>query len=151
LLRSYKESHPQGAVLDETAPEQTIPTTPNRRRADRAIWIGLGRPPDDEKDIPALVVEFVSPSKRDFRRDYEEKRDEYLAAGVLEYWVIDANRRTMTVYRQGAEGIESIVVPESQTYETDRLPGFVLPVSRLLANADQWPRKRRRNPPRPRS
>ena len=58
-----------------------VPAT-NRRRADRVIWTGLGRVPDPEKDIPSIVVEFVSKRRRDALRDYEAKRDEYLAAGV---------------------------------------------------------------------
>jgi Uma2 family endonuclease len=99
LLRRYRDDHPQGSALDQTLPEQTIPTTLNRRRADRAIWVGLGRIPDEEKDIPAIVVEFVSASRRDHRRDYEEKLQEYLAAGVREYWIIDRFRRIMTVNR----------------------------------------------------
>ena len=34
-------------------------------------------------------MEFVASGKRNIKRDYEEKRDEYLALGVSEYWVID--------------------------------------------------------------
>ena len=71
----------------------------DRRRADRVIWAGLGRSPDPEADVPTIAVEFVSRGKRDWLRDYEEKRREYLALGVAEYWIIDRFRRTMTVYR----------------------------------------------------
>ena len=42
LLRTYQETHPRGSVLDATVSEQTVPAT-NRRRADRVIWVGLGR------------------------------------------------------------------------------------------------------------
>ena len=81
-------------------------------------------------------------------RDYEEKRDEYLAAGVKEYWIIDRFRRVMTVYRKGLAGPTYDIVTETQTYETGLLPGFVLPLSRLLAKADVWSRVKRgrRNP-----
>jgi Uma2 family endonuclease len=147
LLRSYKETHPQGAALDATLPEQTVYATPQRRRADRAIWAGLGRVPDEEKDTPTIVIEFVSASRRDAERDYEAKRDEYLAAGVAEYWIIDRFKRIMTVYRNTPGGAVSLVIKATETYQTDRLPGFVLPLSRLLARADDFPRKRRRRPP----
>ncbi len=149
LLRSYQEHHPRGAVLDSTLPEQTIVTPSNRRRADRAVWVGLGRLPNEEMDVPAIVIEFVSLRRRDVLRDYETKRDEYLAAGVQEYWVIDRFRRVMTVYRKGFTGPVHEIVTESQTFQTDLLPGFVLPLARLLARADVWRPKRRRRPPAP--
>ena len=144
LLRTYQETHPQGAIIDATMPERTVPSTTQRRRADRAIWTGFGRVPDLEKDIPSIVIEFVSQKRSDALCDYELKRDEYLAAGVQEYWIIDRFRRVMTVYRKGIAGPTYDLVTESQTYQTDLLPGFVLPLSRLLARADQWKRKHRR-------
>jgi Uma2 family endonuclease len=148
LVWYYKNYHPNGSVVDEVLFEQTIYATPNRRRADRAIWLGLGRVPDVEKDIPAIVVEFVSGKKRDFIRDYETKKTEYLAIGVREYWIIDRFQRIMTVHRNLPEGIATLVVPETETYQTDLLPGFVLPLSRILAKADDWPdKKKKRNPP----
>ncbi len=64
--------------------------------ADRVIWTGLGRTPNEKKDIPSIVIEFVSKRRRDALRDYETKRDEYLAAGVQQYWIIDRFRRVMT-------------------------------------------------------
>jgi Uma2 family endonuclease len=144
LLRQYRETLPHISVIDETLPEQTVPAT-NRRRADRVIWTGLGRVPNLETDIPSIVIEFVSKRRRDALRDNETKRDEYLAAGVKEYWVIDHFRRIMTVYYSTPAGPTYEIVTETQTYQTDLLPGFVLPLSRLLAKADQWKR-----PPKPR-
>src|SRR4051794_32517909 len=52
LLLNYRETHPRGAALDDTLPEQTLHATSNRRRCDRAIWAGLGRVPDPENDVP---------------------------------------------------------------------------------------------------
>lgn len=147
LLRTYRETSPQGKALDRTAPERYVPGTPNRRRCDRAVWAGLGRVPDVDRDVPVIAVEFVSSAKRDSLRDYEAKRDEYLAAGVQEYWIIDRFRRIMTVYRKGLAGPTYEIVTETQSYRTELLPGFVLPLSGLLAKADDWTRARldRRN------
>jgi Uma2 family endonuclease len=148
MIRTYKESHPRGQVLDRTMPKRTVPGTPNRRCCDRAIWTGLGRVPDIQKDVPSIVVEFVSAQRRDFLRDYELKRDEYSAAGVQEYWIIDRFRRTMTVYRNDLSGPVSLVVRETETYQTELLPGFELPLSRLLTAADELspPRRKTRKP-----
>ncbi|MEM1304260.1 MAG: Uma2 family endonuclease, partial [Planctomycetota bacterium] len=77
LLINYQESHAKGDALDGTAPEQEITIGQARRRADRAIWVGLGRPPKPLQDTPAIAIEFVSESKRDRQRDYVEKRAEY--------------------------------------------------------------------------
>ncbi len=138
-LRTYQESHPNGAVLDATLPEHIIVTGENRRRVDRAIWCGLGRLPT-ESDIPAIAVEFVSEGRANIRRDYELKRDEYLSAGVREYWVIDRFRRTMTVFARRGDKMQPRVIPVGETYTTELLPGFDLPLSRLLALADRWTR-----------
>jgi Uma2 family endonuclease len=147
LVWYYQHYHPQGSIVDEVLFEQTIYATSNRRRADHAIWLGLGRTPDVVKDIPAIVVEFVSAKKRDHTRDYVEKKAEYLAIGVREYWIIDRFQRIMTVHRNLPEGVSTLVFKESETYRTDLLPGFELPVSQLLARADAWPDKKKRNPP----
>ena len=80
-------------------------------------------------------------------RDYEVKRDEYLAAGVQEYWVFDRFRRTLTVFRNRPDGMMEVVTVEpSHSYQTDLLPGFSLPLDRILAKADNWPRAVRRRP-----
>jgi len=140
LLRKYREQHPSGAALDKTLPEQYVRTSDSRRIADRVIWTGLGRLPDPARDVPSIVVEFVSPGKRSLRRDYDQKQQEYLALGVQEYWVIDRFQRTMTVFRQSA-GPQQHVVTETETYESPLLPGFQLPLGRLLALADAWSRR----------
>ena len=155
LLRLHQEFHSAGRVIDVTLFEQTLPAGENRRRCDRAIWLGLGRMPDPAVDFPAIVIEFVSRSRRDFLRDYEEKRDEYRVAGAREYWIIDRFRRIMTIYRfaeVGGRAETDVVVPETGTYQTDLIPGFVLPIDRILARADRWKRPtrpRRANPNKP--
>jgi Uma2 family endonuclease len=133
-LRTYRSSSPHGSHLDGTTFESTVRTAKGRRRADRVIWVGLGRNPVPGRDVPAIVVEFVSRKSRDRKRDHVAKREEYAAAGVHEYWVIDRFQRTMTVYR-GNQLVH--VVRESETYTTDLLPGFELPLGRLIEVADR--------------
>lgn len=139
LLQLYQDQHPQGATLDATLPERYVRTADSRRRADRVIWAGLGRMPDAVRDVPTIVVEFVSAGRRNWRRDYIEKQQEYLALGVAEYWVVDRFDRKMSVYRRAADAVLETTVRENEVYRTDRLPGFELPVARLLAAADAWP------------
>ncbi|REJ80051.1 MAG: Uma2 family endonuclease [Planctomycetota bacterium] len=135
LLREYRDSHPHGRSLDRTLPERYVYLSDgSRRQADRVIWTGLGRRPRPKHDVPNIVVEFVSQSKRDVLRDYVDKKAEYLDLGVKEYWVIDRFRRTMTVFCPGGE----TVVNEDALYQTDLLPGFVLELRRLFSLADDW-------------
>jgi Uma2 family endonuclease len=135
-LRDYRDHHPQGSSLNLTLPERYIRTGDSRRRADRLIWAGLGRRPDTAVDVPAIVVEFVSRRRRDWLRDFVEKKGEYLAIGIAEYWIIDRFRRTMTVYFQPSRNPAERLVAENEIYRTDLLPGFDLALARLLAVAD---------------
>jgi Uma2 family endonuclease len=143
-LYLYREQNPEGLRLDATLPEQTILGNENRRRADRAIWLGLGRLPNLQLDVPSIVAEFVSKRKRDRTRDYEEKRREYQAIGVSEYWVIDRFQRTMTVYKSLPGELAELIVKAEETYRTPLLPGFELPLAKLLKVADDWAESARR-------
>jgi Uma2 family endonuclease len=138
LLRAYRDQHAQGAALDRTLPERLVRTPAGRRRADRVIWAGLGRVPDPVNDPPTIVVEFVSRARRDRLRDYVAKREEYLALGVAEYWIIDRFRRQLTVVVSDPAGPREQIVAEGEVYATPRLPGFELPLARLLRCGDDW-------------
>jgi Uma2 family endonuclease len=134
-LRNYGDEHPQGKSLDRTLAERYVYLPDGSRlRADRVIWAGLGRRPQPREDVPTIAVEFVSRARRDWLRDFREKQVEYAAAGVRESWVIDRFRHHLTVFRGDAE----LIVGESDTYTTPLLPGFELPLARLLAIADEW-------------
>src|SRR5437899_776886 len=137
MLLNYRDSHPQGSALDDTLPEQTVVTRKNRRRADRVIWTGLGRQPNPRVDLPSIVTEWVSESKRDWQRDFLEKRQEYAEIGVAEYWIFDRFRRTLTVHRGAREAPEELTVHEGETHRTSLLPGFELPLAKLLRVADR--------------
>ncbi|HET6878867.1 MAG TPA: Uma2 family endonuclease [Pirellulales bacterium] len=143
LLRNYQKSHPHGMSLDLTLPEQNVRTIGQNRRCDRVIWAGLARRPRSRgpvtrRDVPTIIVEFPSSRAADRRRDYEEKKNEYRDIGVLEYWIVDRFRRTLTVYhRRGARWAKR-VIGEDETYRTPLLPGFELPLGELLAVSDQY-------------
>ncbi len=135
-LLEYQQRHPKGSALDLTLPERYIRTRDSRRLADRVIWAGLGRLPNWKKELPTVAVEFVSSRRRDRERDYVEKRRDYMAIKIKEYWIIDRFRRTLTVIRHRPRRPEVLVIGEKETYTTPLLPGFKLPLGRLLAVAD---------------
>jgi Uma2 family endonuclease len=138
LLRRYHEEHPQGTVLDVTLMERIVRVGPNRRRADRVIWAGLGRLPR-RYETPSIIAEFVSTGRRNWIRDYEVKRDEYLEAGVKEYWVFNRFQHTLTVFSMRGGKVRQRVLRAGQICRTALLPGFELPLDRLFALADRWP------------
>jgi Uma2 family endonuclease len=123
--------------LDKTLPERYIHARRNRRKADRVIWAGLGRLPKKGEN-PTIAVEFVSRRKRDRVLDYETKCEEYRKAGIQEYWIIDRFQRIMTVHILEDGRYRKKVIQARQTYRTKLLPGFALPLERLLDLADQW-------------
>ncbi len=139
-LRTYQESHPQGSALDLTLAEETIGTKKNRRRADRVIWAGLGRLPH-ENETPAIIIELVSKGKINQERDYVAKRVEYREIGVKEYWIIDQFAKTITVCLFAADRDEVLVFAADQTYASTLLPGFELPLRRLLELVERWGKK----------
>jgi Uma2 family endonuclease len=141
-LRTYQQTHPEGAVLDATLGEETLETKKNRRRPDRVIWAGLGHLPGPHEP-PTIVIEFVSQGRRNRERDYVAKRAEYREIGVTEYWIIDRFARNMTVCIFAEDRDQEVVIPENQTYSTPRLPGYELPLQRLLDLAARWARKRK--------
>jgi Uma2 family endonuclease len=141
-LLDYRDTHPQGSILVETLPEEYVPTPNSRRRADRVIWVGVDHIPDPAVDFPAIIVEFVSRSRRDRHRDYVVKRADYLGMGASEYWVFDRFQRTMTVFRRPPDEPVEQVIRETDIYRTRLLPGFEVPLKRLLILADKWDRTR---------
>src|SRR5262245_21083964 len=52
--------------------------------------------------VPALVVEILSARTR--RVDERTKRDLYDRAGVRQYWLVDPEADTITIYQRAAEG-----------------------------------------------
>ncbi len=135
LLRRYRDDHPQGSALDFACSERIIKVGKNRRRADHVIWAGIGRLPR-RGDAPTIIAEFVSSRKRDRVRDYETKRDEYMAIKVKEYWIIDRFMHRMTVFSRSRYRMR--VLSKDKVYMTSLLPGFELPLARLFALADRW-------------
>jgi Uma2 family endonuclease len=143
LLFAYREYHPNGRTLNKTFAERYIPTKNGRRRADRVIWAGLGRTPEFGVDVPTIAIEYVSRSKRDRHRDFVLKRDEYEAAGVKEYWIIDRFSRSMTVFKFRDGNATGLELKETDVYTTELLPGFEVPIARVLQEADECSQQNR--------
>ncbi len=107
----------------------------SERHPDISIYLTPPPEPDSPWDrwTPSIVVEVVSKSST--HRDYVEKREEYLAAGITEYWIIDpAKGRMLVLRRRGDVWTEQTIAPGG-SYSTGLLPGFTLDVSKIFPDA----------------
>jgi Uma2 family endonuclease len=113
-----------------------VASTNSERHPDLAIYKS---PPPSGPDIwstwvPEIVVEVVSPSSAE--RDYGEKREDYLAFGVLEYWIIDAERGEMLVLKRTRGEWAERILGGRGNYRTRVLPGFSLAVAPIFEAAE---------------
>jgi Uma2 family endonuclease len=129
-LINYKTSHPGliHIILGSMDSKLLIPEWESERHPDLAIYLTR---PKGFKDrtvwrrwSPEIAVEVVSPSSSD--RDYVEKRDEYWALGIKEYWIVDARRERIVVLRRGRSRWIEKPLKRGDTLETKLLPGFKL-------------------------
>jgi Uma2 family endonuclease len=117
-----------------------LPDMQSDRHPDQAIY--LTREPSGKDPwtrwVPELVVEIISKGSGD--RDLIEKREEYLRAGVFEYWIIDPKARTMLVLERAGDTWAEQTVITAKPYRTRLLPGLVVILGELL----DGPPKRKR-------
>jgi len=98
-----------------------------QRIADLAVYLKRpGARVTVPRSTPDLVLETVSGGGEDRKRDYVDKRAEYLRIGVKEYLIVDPFQHRVTVLRRGrGRFVESNLGPED-TYSTPLLPGLKL-------------------------
>ena len=84
---------------------------------------------------PDLIMEIVSPDCP--RRDYKDKKEQYEAYGVKEYWIVDPGRKRIEIWTlQGDFYQLAGVYSGSQSAASVLLPGFSVRVDRIIA--EQW-------------
>ncbi len=116
-LAQYDRSHPDIIQRAGGGGEFRLwlPGMASGRNPDIAVVLrGASKDPRGRRR-PALVMEVVSEGSE--TRDYETKREEYLAFGLDEYWIVDRYTRRITVLvRDGDVWIEH-VFHDGQTAE----------------------------------
>jgi Putative restriction endonuclease len=108
----------------------------SERHPDLAIY--KNKPPRKEDFwfhwIPEIVVEVISPGSE--QRDYVEKREEYLALGIKEYWIVDGYKQQILILRRVRGKWSERVLGADDIYETKLLPGFRLNCRRVFQAAE---------------
>lgn len=82
---------------------------------------------------PDLMVEILSPGTR--RRDLETKRELYARFGVKEYWIVDPDEETVTVFGLIDEGYEAIPAAADGTIRSRVFPDLALTLGMVFAGA----------------
>jgi Uma2 family endonuclease len=89
------------------------------------VFLG-GRPAPPRRGairIPAdILIEVVSPSPRDERRDRVEKMAEYAAFGVRYYWLVDPALGSFEIFERNAAG-QYVKVVGATGGRIDPVPG----------------------------
>jgi len=139
LLDTFVMANRLGYVVAADAGFRCFPADPELvRKPDTAFtsYATLPRnkykPNGFSRTVPDLVVEVVSPN--DLADRVDEKRDEWLGAGVKLVWVASISTRTVLAYRPG-ERPELLRVGDSLS-APDLLPGFTVPLADLFRRPD---------------
>ena len=84
---------------------------------------------------PRLVVEVVSPgdeSKPNYTRDYRDKRDQYAAIAIPEYWIVDPDRDWIMVGTLIASQYQFETFTGNQTLVSPTFPELKLTATQVL-------------------
>jgi hypothetical protein len=108
----------------------------SERHPDLAIY--KTKPPRKEdfwlQWIPEIVVEVVSPGSE--LRDYVEKREEYLALAIKEYWIVDGAKKQILILRRVRGKWNELILGAEDVYRTKLLPGFKLDWGKVFQAAE---------------
>ena len=89
---------------------------------------------------PSVVVEIVSPSPRDIRRDVVDKKREYASFRVSYYWIVDPRARTFEVLELAADGRFTVALTAAEgAHPVPGCDGLVIDLDALWKSADLLP------------
>jgi Uma2 family endonuclease len=102
------------------------------REARRPPARGLVRVPPD------IIVEVVSPSPRDERRDRIEKMDEYASFGATWYWIVDPSLQSLEIFElTGGRYARAARATEGRLDEVPGCPGLQLDLDEIWGEIAQ--------------
>jgi len=135
----FLRDHPVGRVLVETDVYLgSGPDSGDLVYRPEVVFVRAARLPEIRGRItgaPDLVVEVASPDSRRFAT--ETKKNDYQRFGVREYWLIDPQRRSFTVYRLDAGRFVEIPAA-GDSFVSQAVPGFVLDLTRVRQAFSAW-------------
>ena len=141
-LVTYSKAHPPAVVV--MAPFK-LRVGKKRYREPDLLYLQTEWPLEGDDrywEKADLVMEILSPDRRDRKRDLIEKPKDYARAGVSEYWIVDWEEQCITVLSlEGGTYRTHGVFGAGDAATSVLLPGFAVSVDAVFAAA-------RRNRPR---
>jgi Uma2 family endonuclease len=137
-LSDFVSTRSLGFVVHAPLPVRLGPR--HYREPDVVFFKPKRLPPGKEyPELADLIIEIVSDDANSRKRDYEEKRRDYAAAGVPEYWIVDPQDQTVTVLALdekdgGTYRLHNTFSPGTNATSV-LLPGFSIDVAELFAAA----------------
>lgn len=107
------------------------------RKPDLSVYFPGRNPPPRRGALlepPDIVVEVVTPTPRDERRDRVEKMDEYGLFGVRWYWIVDPALASLEVFSLDADGhYKKVLGATGGAHPAPGCDGLVVDVGALWA------------------
>jgi Uma2 family endonuclease len=126
LFRAFAVEHDLGEVFNE--PYQVRFAKRRRRRSPDILFVSSSRlniiTDQHVEGAPDLTVEIVSPQSQS--RDRRDKYNDYEAAGVREYWIIDPLCQSVEAYALSKNKKYAVIHDENGAIPSTVLPGFYL-------------------------
>lgn len=137
-LRAWARAH--GGFVGGSAIKYALSETLGRK-PDLSVFLGGREAPPRAGAVwraPDLMVEVISSSPSDIRRDRIDKMDEYAAFGVRWYWLVDLNARMFEVFERDEHGsyARRIGVVGGTVTAVPGLPALSIDLDALWAEID---------------
>jgi Uma2 family endonuclease len=112
------------------------------RKADLIVYLPGSAPPPRRGVLqlpPSILVEVITPTPRDARRDRVEKMDEYAALGVPHYWIVDPALGSFELFALTVDGHYARVraATEGCLDNIPGCPGLVIDLDELWRELDR--------------
>ena len=133
--------HPRGGVVFGSEAKYQVRAT-RGRKADLSVFMP-GRPMPPRRGAsrvpPDIVIEVISPTPRDARRDRVEKPDDYAEFGVRFYWIVDPEERTLEVFELSSDAryVRAFAAGEGQLTGIPGCEGLTLDLDALWAETER--------------